>query len=861
MAATKAAKKSKYATYDIDEVRRYANGRWAQILSQLCGIDADLLDGRHHPCPKCGGTDRFRFSDQDGDGSCLCNQCGKSGNGFDALAWFTGDKFAVVLARVADHLGVQPSRNGHAGSRPESADPAAHLEWLAWNDLLVGAWCLRKPPIIPQAVAAAGGRLARYRKNYTVIALPVWGEKLDAAEPVGWCLYNITGGTLPKFSKRKLPGGKEEVVTEQVKVKLTFGSKPGVIGNLMKIRAAAELWKVEGPSDMLGFESLPDLPADVAAITNANGCGEQPAAWMLELFADKRARIAHDADEPGQRGALAHTNERGQERPGWANRIAEQATECRNVVLPYEVAETHGKDIRDYFNEGHIYGDLAKLADAAESIGQEEVFTAKPIEADDDPHRLARINLERYATHSRGATIRFWRDEWFTWKPSRGCYRRISESELRAKLTQAIKEEFDRLNLIDQQESESDKPPKARKVTRTLVSNVLAALAGMVCIPSSVEQMTWIATTGGGRRRRNMIAMANGLIDLDALLSGKPNAECILPHSPEWFSTIRLPYAFDLSAQCPKWESFLERNLEGDSERESLLQEWAGYLLLPDTGQQKFLVLEGEGSNGKSVYCSAIAGMLGLENCSHVPLEQFGDRFSKTQTLGKLVNVCADVGELDKIAEGFLKSFTSGDVMFFDRKGISGVECVPTARLMFACNNRPRFTDRSSGIWRRMLIVPWQVEIKHGERVANMDKAWWWEHAGELPGIFNWALRGLVRLRQQGRFTESLLSQEAVEEYREESNPARAFLKDHVETSTGSAITSGKLYTIYKKWTDENGYRPLSEKVFGKEVRRVFSHIERKKGGGRTSRYWYYQGIAFSVDEICGEKTSETGLF
>jgi putative DNA primase/helicase len=61
-------------------------------------------------------------------------------------------------------------------------------------------------------------------------------------------------------------------------------------------------------------------------------------------------------------------------------------------------------------------------------------------------------------------------------------------------------------------------------------------------------------------------------------------------------------------------------------------------MLLPDTGQQSFLVLEGEGANGKSVYMAGLEAMLGEDNCSHVPLELFGDRFSRTQTLGKLAN-------------------------------------------------------------------------------------------------------------------------------------------------------------------------------------------------------------------------------
>ena len=69
-----------------------------------------------------------------------------------------------------------------------------------------------------------------------------------------------------------------------------------------------------------------------------------------------------------------------------------------------------------------------------------------------------------------------------------------------------------------------------------------------------------------------------------------------------------------------------------------------------------------------------------------------------TQTIGKLLNVAADCGEIDRIAEGLLKSFTSGEKMFFDRKGINGVNCLPTARRMIGTNNRPRFADKSNGI-------------------------------------------------------------------------------------------------------------------------------------------------------------------
>lgn len=496
---------------------------------------------------------------------------------------------------------------------------------------------------------------------------------------------------------------------------------------------------------------------------------------------------------------------------------------------------------------------------------------ASPIEDEDDPHRLARINLEKYATHENGATLRRWRDEWYTWKPSRGCYRKITEGELRARITMSIKQEFDRLN-IEAQET-STEVPRTKKVTSSLVTNVLNASASMVIVSSNTELMTWISKDGS-KSRRNYVSMANGILDLDRALENRPEddlGDVMIPHTPEWFSTVCLPYAFDPTATCQKWQAFLEKNLEMDPERIKILQEWAGYLLLPDTSEQKFLVLEGEGANGKSVYCAAIAAMIGQDNCSHVPLEIFGDRFSKTQTIGKLVNISADVGELDKVAEGYLKSFTSGDVMFFDRKNMDPINCTPTARLIMACNNRPRFSDRSSGIWRRMLLIPWMVQIATQDRVRNMDKPWWWEQSGELPGIFNWALQGLARLRKQHGFTSSSKSKDALEDYQIETNPARAFLTEHLAQLTPDdiaflknhgardgqkwAVKSQDLYRLYVIWCDTHGYRPLGERVFGKEVRRVFPLASREKGGKTGQRFYYYMNIHFTYENICGHST------
>jgi len=470
--------------------------------------------------------------------------------------------------------------------------------------------------------------------------------------------------------------------------------------------------------------------------------------------------------------------------------------------------------------------------DAAAAVEQ---AAGDAIEADDDPDRLARLFLAQTAQHRDGHTLKWWKSEWWQWTGSKY----VVQPDLACKIHAIVKAEFNRISLEKQEAAHDYEAAEAQKVTRPLVSNIIEALKSMTLIDHETIHGTWL----DWRLRPNCIALRNGILDVDHLLAGKDREECFQDHTPLWFSPVALPFDFNPDAECPEWKQVLDRNLEGDHERIDLLQEWAGYLLLPDTGQQRFMMLEGEGANGKSVFVAGLTAMLGEENVSNVPLELFGQQFPLTNTLGKLANIAPDAAEIDKPAEGNLKSFTGGDMMFFDRKGLKGINAVPTARLMICVNNRPRFSDRSQGLWRRLILVPFRLEIPPSQRKKNLDKAWYWTGSGELPGIFNWALAGLHRLRQQGDFTTAQVCEEAAAEFRIQANPARNFLTDHCEENDLAKIPCRELFASYKKWCQEMNARPLGEREFGKEVRRVFKNCERRKLGTRGNRESFYQGI------------------
>ena len=133
-----------------DDARKLANGKWFELLTKLGGIDPDFLQDKHGPCPICGGQDRWRWDDREGDGGGFCNKCGgkqEAGgaiSGFDLLMRSKGWEFKEAASEVKRFLGgevadlKQTTKRGKPARIPEKPPFAADAPRLG---KAVAQWC------------------------------------------------------------------------------------------------------------------------------------------------------------------------------------------------------------------------------------------------------------------------------------------------------------------------------------------------------------------------------------------------------------------------------------------------------------------------------------------------------------------------------------------------------------------------------------------------------------------------------------------------------------------------------------------------------------------------------------------------
>jgi putative DNA primase/helicase len=211
-----------------------------------------------------------------------------------------------------------------------------------------------------------------------------------------------------------------------------------------------------------------------------------------------------------------------------------------------------------------------------------------------------------------------------------------------------------------------------------------------------------------------------------------------------------------------------------------------------------------------------------------VCLGELAGQFGLQALMGKKLNVCSDMDALDATAEGILKRLVDGGTVSMSRKYKDIINAQLNTRFAFASNNIPRFADQSTGIYRRFIPIAVETVIAEKDIIRGLDKPAGWVAMGELPGILNWSLAGLQRLRARGWSFEI---PEVLKKHRQVIRKETDFTHDYLvkryqyTSGGGGKMSSSFLYTLYKMAAEGEGETPVKVVKFNDAVRSTFPGI------------------------------------
>ncbi len=336
-----------------------------------------------------------------------------------------------------------------------------------------------------------------------------------------------------------------------------------------------------------------------------------------------------------------------------------------------------------------------------------------------------------------GLPLRYWNSEWYRWD---GCaYGKISPDTVKSQILAFLHRH------------------RHMQINRAAV-NAICEMMRLAALVESTTVPCWLSEEPK-HPADQIVAAKNGLLHLPSLLKGR---SALLPHSSAFFTLNALTYDFRPEVVCPEWERFLHGLWGDDAESIRTLQEWCGYLLLPDTSHQKFLMLVGPTRSGKGTIARVIRMMLGAANVASPTIRSLSGSFGLWGLVGKSLAIVPDASlKASSSLVELIKSLTGEDALDIERKNLAPLSSMNlSARLMVVANDLPQMADPSGALAQRMIIL-----ATRRSWAGREDRRLTAKLLTELPGILIWAIEGWRRLRKRGHFRQPKSSRHLVEQY------------------------------------------------------------------------------------------------
>lgn len=330
----------------------------------------------------------------------------------------------------------------------------------------------------------------------------------------------------------------------------------------------------------------------------------------------------------------------------------------------------------------------------------------------------------------------------------------------------------------------------------------------------------------------------NGTINL---LTGEFKA-----HDPADMLTKMTEVDYVPDAVCDRWLSFMDEVMEGDKGRIRYLQKAIGYAMSGDTRLECMFILYGATSrNGKGTTMETILRILGEYGRTAKPdmlsKKGFADSSGPSEDVARLNGArMVNVSEPEKsmqIDASLTKQMTGNNILTARFLRENSFEFKPQFKLFIDTNHLPQISDMTLFESDRIKIIPFNRHFTAEER--DIDLKSFFARSENLSGILNWCLEGFRLYMTEGLGMPDSV-ENATKEYRQQSDRIMMFTSQCVKKEIGQELRAQAVYSRYKDWCAENGFKYENAANFRKKMEQAGFVYQRRrphdeKGAGQTT--------------------------
>lgn len=256
------------------------------------------------------------------------------------------------------------------------------------------------------------------------------------------------------------------------------------------------------------------------------------------------------------------------------------------------------------------------------------------------------------------------------------------------------------------------------------------------------------------------------------------------------------------------WRDALNTFFCGDQALIEYVQRVAGIVCVGQVFLEAMIIAYGDGRNGKSTFWNTLSRVMGSYsgNISADSLTMNCKRNVKpemAETKGKRLLIAAELEEGTRLNTSIVKQLCSTDSIFAEKKYKDPFSFTPSHTLVLYTNHLPRVGAKDTGIWRRLIVIPFKAKIEGKSDTKNYTE-YLCENAGEA--VMKWMIEGARQAIELGfKLPFPKCVSDAIEAYKAENDWLGHFLCECCEVADGETARSGELYSTYRAFSSASG--------------------------------------------------------